>query len=123
MRCRWGYSDALIELASGGRHGCLRSARWPAIPSSQIPHEYGRWEQHVGNDADLATLLHEATGHAVALRDALNAGAEPTSVTQDHSLMLVSVTIGFARSPAFADAGAQAPPALSSGVRCRLCGR
>jgi hypothetical protein len=32
------------------------------------------WQRYVEDDGDLNTLLHEATGHAVAMRDAIAAG-------------------------------------------------
>jgi len=66
--------------------------RWvmASYPEFADPVRVRRWEVHVGDDADLTTLLHEATGHAVALRDALYSGVEPVSMTQDRSLMLVS---------------------------------
>jgi hypothetical protein len=62
-----------------------------SYPELADPVRVRRWEEHVADDADLAAILDEATGHSDALRDALYAGVEPVSVTQDRALLLMSV--------------------------------
>jgi hypothetical protein len=49
-----------------------------------------RWRTVVEPDADLSTLLHEATGHAVAMRDAVAQGDERIH-HGDRALYLVDV--------------------------------
>ena len=54
------------------------------------PIRVRRWQSYVEGDADLESLLREATGHAVAMRDAIAAGDERVH-PGDRALFLVAV--------------------------------
>ena len=54
------------------------------------PIRVRRWRNHVEDDADLPALLREATGHAVAMRDAI-AGGDDRVHPGDRALFRVEV--------------------------------
>ena len=54
------------------------------------PLRVRRWQHYIADDGDLETLLREATGHAVAMRDAI-AARDDTVHPGDRALYLVDV--------------------------------